>query len=118
MNFKETELMVFRRDYEGKSFYSIGLSKKQENGYLNGYMPCSFKKGVDVQNKTKIKATNMWLTFYLKEKETKPYIFINEFEILDKADYKITTNEGKVIAEVNHDELKTSEIDLQDELPF
>ncbi len=77
-------VMIFRRDNEYGTFYTVGMSKKDKNGnYINGYMPCQFKQGVSVEDKTKIYIKSAWLTFYLKDKETKPYIFINEFETLE-----------------------------------
>jgi hypothetical protein len=71
-------------DYKDRPVYKIGLSKKDINGkYVNGYMLCSFKKGTNIQDKSFIKIKSAWLDFYLKDKETIPYIFINEFEIVD-----------------------------------
>lgn len=83
-------VMVFRKDYDGKAIYSFGLSKKNQDGtYTNGYMPCSFKKSESLDNQTKIYIKKAWLTFYKKDKETKPYIFIDEYETvketIDKA---------------------------------
>lgn len=76
---------IFRKDYDGRQLYSFGLSKKNQDGtYTNGYMPCQFKKGEEVQNKTKIYIKQAWLKFYLKDKETKPYIFINEYETIEE----------------------------------
>jgi hypothetical protein len=76
----DKEVMIFRSEYEGKVFYTIGLSKKNQDGsYTNGYMPCQFKNGVDLANQTKIKIGKAWLSFYLKDKRTVPYVFISEF---------------------------------------
>ncbi len=89
MNFKELEnKMIFRRDNDYGSFYSIGLSKKLEDGsYENGYFDVRFKKGVSLENKTKINIKEAWLTFYKKSDDeytkTVPYIFINDFEIIE-----------------------------------
>ena len=89
MNFKELEnKMIFRRDNDYGSFYTIGLSKKLEDGsYDNGYLDVRFKKGVSLENKTKINIKEAWLTFYKKSEgeysKTIPYIFINDFEIVD-----------------------------------
>ena len=48
--------IVFRRDSENKiASYSIGISKKTENGYENGYMPVRFRKGIELANMTRIK---------------------------------------------------------------
>lgn len=76
------DCMVFAKEYNGRTFYSVGLSKKLQDGnYENGYMDVSFKKGVELPNKTKINVTKAWLTFYInKDKRTVPQIFISEFE--------------------------------------
>lgn len=76
------ECMVFAKEYNGKIFYSVGLSKKKQDGeYENGYMDVTFKKGVEVPNKTKINIIKGWLTFYInKDKRTVTQIFISEFE--------------------------------------
>jgi hypothetical protein len=84
---------IYRNDYEGKPIYKIGLSKKNQDGnYTNGYMLCSFKKGTDIPNKTYINIKNAWLDFYLKEKETIPYIFINEYEIIKDEEVVVVEN--------------------------
>ena len=80
--------MIFRRDNDYGSFYSIGLSKKNEDGsYENGYLDVRFKKGIELENKTKININESWLSFYKKNNgeydTTVPYIFINDFEIVD-----------------------------------
>lgn len=75
--------IIFRNDYKGKPIYSIGLSKKKKDGnYENGYMTVNFKEGTDIQNKSKIKIKNAWLSFYKKEDKTIPTIFINEYELV------------------------------------
>lgn len=75
--------IIFRNDYNGKPIYSIGLSKKKKDGtYENGYMTVNFKEGTDIQNKSKIKIKNAWLSFYKKEDKTIPTIFINEYELV------------------------------------
>lgn len=75
---------IFRKDFNGKPVYKIGLSKKNQDGsYTNGYMLCSFKKGTDISDKSFIMIKSAWLDFYLKEKETIPYIFINDYEVIE-----------------------------------
>lgn len=74
---------IFRKDFNGKSVYKIGLSKKDINGkYINGYMLCNFKKGTDIPDKSFINIKCGWVDFYLKDKETIPFIFVNDFEIV------------------------------------
>lgn len=73
---------VFRRDYDGRALYSIGLSQKKTDGtWENGYMNAQFRKGVEVDDKTKIKVTRAWLKFYKKNGVTVPYIFVSDFEL-------------------------------------
>ena len=99
----ENPVMVFKREYNGNVFYSVGLSKKNQDGsYTNGYMPCQFKKEVAVEDKTKIYIKKAWLTFYLKDKETKPYIFISDFITLDEA---ITNSKPEQVQEENKTDL-------------
>ena len=87
---------IFRNDYNDRVYYRLGLSKKLQDGsYENGYIDCQFRKNVEILNKSKIRITDSWLTFYLRNKqlnngaefkETVPYIFINEFEYEDETD--------------------------------
>lgn len=101
-------LMVFKNDYDGKTFYNIGISKKEENGsYTNGYIPCRFKKGVNVENKTKIKLKNAWLDFYLKENKSIHYIFVNDFEIV-----KDNSSKNSPPASIKSDDINLSDSDL------
>lgn len=77
--------MIFRNDYNGKPFYSIGLVKKDKDGnYVNGYMNVSFKKDVELENQTKIHINKAWIDFYNKDRKTFPYIFISEFDIVSE----------------------------------
>lgn len=87
----DREEMVFRNDYNGKVFYSMGLSKKKQDGnYENGYITAQFKKDTQLNNRTKIKIKKAWLDFYIKDKKTIPYIFINDFDVVGEE--KIETN--------------------------
>ena len=81
------EEMVFRKDYNGKPSYSLGLSKKDKDGkYINGYVKVNFRKDVKLNNKSKIKIKNAWLDFYKDNEKTIPTIFINEFEIVENGE--------------------------------
>ena len=79
------ETMIFKND---KGLYSTSMSQKKMDGtYENAYISVSFKKGVDIPNKTKINVTKGWLSFskYTKEENGTPKtytawrIFISEF---------------------------------------
>lgn len=91
----DKELMVFKNEY-GR--YSIGLSKKKMDGsYENNYFPIRFKKDVVLENQTKIKINNAFLTFDNWEKDGKKgttfYIMCLDF---DKTDTP-STNEKKEV---------------------
>ena len=41
------QVMIFAKEYQERTFYSMGLSKKKQDGtYENGYMNVGFRKGV------------------------------------------------------------------------
>lgn len=46
-------------------------------------MPVKFKKGVELEDKTRIKIKQGFENFYIKGYETIFYMQINEFEVLD-----------------------------------
>lgn len=72
---------IFRKDFDDRTVYSMGISKKDINGdYVNGYVPVMFPKGVTIDNKTRIYIRQAWLSFSLVEGRTRLYIFINDFE--------------------------------------
>ena len=79
------EVMVFANERDGRKSYSIGISKKLQDGsYENGFLPVQFKKDVSLENKTKIGIKKAWLSFYkTSEGRTVPFIFINEFEVTE-----------------------------------
>ena len=80
--------VVYKNKYNGKNYYKLKLARKDEQGnWQNGYIGCRFKKEVDLkEDKTHIEIKEAWLDFYIKEKVTYPYIFINDFVITDKTD--------------------------------
>ena len=109
----DKEKTIYRNEVNGKALYSIGIShKKQDGSWENGYMTCRFPKDADIPNKTKIKIVNSWLDFYIKDKVTHPYIFINKYEIVSES-IEIPQN---VKSEYDNEK---SDIQITDEdLPF
>lgn len=102
--------MIFRKDFKDKIFYSMGMSKKKQDGsYEKTYIPVQFKKSIVLDNQTLIKIKNAWLTFYkTKENKTVYYIFISEFEEADETqkDEKETQNPFEEFAnEIEHEDL-------------
>lgn len=115
------EEMVFRKDYNGKPSYSLGLSKKDKDGkYINGYVKVNFKKNVELNNKSKIKITNAWLDFYKDNEKTIPTIFINEFEIIQDGEKQEEKNPFEEFGEHITTDFDTgNQIQIEDsELPF
>ena len=115
------EEMIFKNERDGKVLYSIGLSRRNQNGdYENGYMSVRFRKAVNLTDaRTKIKIKSAWLDFYKVDKKTLPYIFISDFEIINeqqkaKEEDKSTYDEqGKL----EWDSASKTPID-DDDLPF
>lgn len=78
---QEFPVKVFERDFEGRKYYKIGVSKKDKNGnYINGYLDCSFRKDATIDTSKKIYIQDAWLDFYVKDKITHNYLFINKFD--------------------------------------
>lgn len=120
MDFKENYIvMVFVKEYEGRKLYSIGLSKKnKQGGYDNGYISARFKKDIVLDNKTRIKIKEAWLSFNVNENKTFPFIFINDFEILGEPKPK-EDNVYKEFGENIKTEANFEQIEITDEdLPF
>lgn len=111
--------MVFVSTFDNKKIYNIGLSKKnQDGGYDNGYIQARFIKGVELENKTKIKVKDSWLSFNKNERKTFPFVFINEFETLaePKPEEK---NPFQQMSENIKTEANFEQIEIQDsDLPF
>lgn len=63
MSLKVTgEIFIFKND---KGAYSTSISKKNEDGtYENMRISVNFKKGTELENKTKINVTNGFLSFW------------------------------------------------------
>jgi len=111
---KET---IFKSERDGRVYYSIGLSKKKQDGsYENGYMNVHFKKDVELDNKARILIKEAWLDFYTKNKQTIPYIFINNFELMGYIEDK-QEEKGEQKSIDNFEGGKDIQIDPE-ELPF
>lgn len=63
MSLKVTgEILIFKND---KGAYSTSISKKNEDGtYENMRISVNFRKGTELENKTKINITNGFLSFW------------------------------------------------------
>lgn len=83
------ETKVYRQDKTSQAGnpytqYSLGVSSKDKDGnWVNGFLECQFKKGVEVANKAKIKINNAFYTVseYNGKKQYK--IFVMDFEVVE-----------------------------------
>lgn len=83
-------VMVFRND-EGKyPRYSIGISSKDKDGeWIKGYIPCKFKKGVEIENMTKITINNSFYVVDRGDKRNFVSIMIMDFDIENEQEQPI-----------------------------
>ena len=80
----EDPVKVFKKTFEERDYYRIGLSKKDKEGkYVNGYLEAKFRKDAKVDDSKKIYIKDAWLDFYKAEDKTRPYIFINQFDYVE-----------------------------------
>lgn len=83
---------VYRKDRDtqnGGKFttYSIGIASKDKDGnWVNGFIDCQFKKGVELNNKAKIEIANSFYTVseYNGKKYTK--LFVLDFTVVDQGE--------------------------------
>jgi len=72
---------IFRKDFDNRPAYSIGISKKKEDGtWANVYIPVSFRRGVEVGNRTKVDIKDAWPSCYEGKNGTVLTIFVNDFD--------------------------------------
>lgn len=98
------ETMIFANEKGG---YSTTVSNKNQDGtYDNMYIAVNFKKGIALENQTKIDITNGFLSFYKNRNGLAlPKIVVMEFEIKGKTETK-------------KEEVNEYEITDNSELPF
>ena len=94
MSLKVTgEIFIFKND---KGAYSTSISNKKEDGsYENMRISVNFRKGTELENKTKINVTNGFLSFW-KNNQGHPQLIL---VILDFENLTNTTNENEDIEE-------------------
>ena len=76
--------LIFRKDFDGRAKYTIGVSKKVGEEYKSRYMQVAFRKGVELTDKTMIQIKEWWPSWYeTKDGMTVFTMFINGFEVVD-----------------------------------
>ena len=89
---------VVRKDgvsQNGKAYtmYSLMYSFKNSNEeWKNVFVDCAFKKGTDLANKSKINITNAFLTGSEYNGNTKPKIFVLDYEVVEGSQPAPTPN--------------------------
>lgn len=79
---KNSPIMIFRNEKEGRVFFSTTVSHKDIDGnYQNAFINVQFKKNVEVPNKQLILIKDAWLDFFqTKDGKDVFIIFINNFD--------------------------------------
>lgn len=95
----EKAVMVFRKDkeYQGGTFatYSIGVSSKdRDDNWVNGYIDVAFKKGVELQNKSKINIENAFPVVRSYNGKVYTSWMITEFTVVDEGEKAPLENQG------------------------
>lgn len=76
--------------------YSVAIASKDRDGnWVNGYLDCQFKKGVEIFNKAKINITNSFYT--VSEYQGKKYLklFVLEFDVVEEGEKPQTVSGGE-----------------------
>ena len=112
----DKDVMVFRQDkvsQAGNAYtqYSLGVASKDKDGnWVNGFLECQFKKGVEVANKAKIKINNAFYTVseYNGKKQYK--IFVMDFEVVEQGEGPAPNNDGQGFMSIPEN--------MENDLPF
>ena len=110
MDITGKNIIVFSKEYNGKTYYKAGMSTKNKDGaYEYAYIDLKVPKEVNLENKTKINITKGFLSFYNKKEEngvlkTNWYIVVQEY----------TKSENVIKVET----ITTDQLDSNMELPF
>ena len=81
MNITSKDTTIYKKEYEGKTYYRARISKKnQNNEYENGYIDIKLPKDTELEDKTKIDITKGFMSFYkTKDKKDVFYIVVQEY---------------------------------------
>lgn len=86
------ETKVYRQDktsQAGNAYtqYSLSVSSKDKDGnWVNGFLECSFKRGVEVANKAKIKINNAFYTVSEYNGKKSYKVFVMDFEVIEQGE--------------------------------
>lgn len=107
---------IFKKEYNGKTYYKIGLTKKDQDGNtIKGYIDANFRKDANVDDTKKIYIKNAWLDFYkTKDGKTVINIFINKFDYVSDViqDSKASGEELDSTTSILSEDIEIEESDL------
>ena len=89
MNITSNNIMIFKKEDNGKVHYRAGLSTKNVKGeYESGYIDVRMPKDTQLENKTKININKGFLSFYNytgkdDKQHTIWYVVVQEYTLAD-----------------------------------
>jgi len=107
MNITSNNVMIFKKEENGKVHYKASLSTKNVKGeYESAYIDIRMPKDTQIENKTKINITKGFLSFYnYTDKENKKhtiwYVVVQEFSKIEE----LKKEEVNVVQTITTDEL-------------
>lgn len=86
-NGQDSPVKVIAKERNGYTFYSLMVSSKDKNGeWVNGFIDCTFKKGVSVNNKAKIIIKDAFYTVSKYNDKTYTKLMIMDFSVVDEGE--------------------------------
>ena len=84
MNITSNNVIIFAKEFEGKTHYRAGMSRKnQNNEYEKAYIDVRLPKGDALNSGSKINIKKGFLTFYkTKDEKTIWYVVIQDYELV------------------------------------
>ena len=112
------KVRIFRKDYNGTTFYNVAITQKNYDGTKNTYYrPITFKKGVEVANETDIIIKDMFENLRPNKKDSYNPItalMITEFDTVERQEQL----EQEALADFR-DNLEENEYEIDNsDLPF
>ena len=93
----EKGVKIFRKEHDGQNgkwyTYSMKVASKTMQGeWLNGYVDCTFKKGIGVNNKAVINIKNAFPTVTKYQEKTYVKWMILDFDVIDNGEAEVPVN--------------------------
>ena len=112
---------VWRSDKFGFPQYAIGVQKKEQDRYITDYQAVRFKKGVELENKEKIKILHAFPVLDTWEKNGQDFKrivwMITDFTYMDRAERPVQGTQMQM-ASVQRDNVPEGFNAVEDDIPF